>query len=109
MQFSSTLGRTQPFETCKGPLRYGLFRARVVKFVAMVMAGLCLAVVAPQMATAQTISEFALPNAGSNPYGIAAGPDGALWFTQYNGNRIGRITTAGAITEFGRASCRERV
>ena len=28
------------------------------------------------------------------------GPDGALWFTEYDGNKIGRITTAGAVTEF---------
>src|SRR5207244_2869658 len=26
-------------------------------------------------------------------------PDGSLWFTENTGNRIGRITTAGAITE----------
>jgi len=28
------------------------------------------------------------------------GPDGALWFTEYAGNKIGRITTSGAITEY---------
>jgi virginiamycin B lyase len=32
--------------------------------------------------------------------GIASGPDGALWFVDDVGNSIGRITTAGAITEF---------
>jgi virginiamycin B lyase len=32
--------------------------------------------------------------------GIAAGPDGALWFTQSRGRKIGRITTGGAITEY---------
>ena len=31
------------------------------------------------------------------PGGIAAGPDGNVWFTEENGNRIGRITTGGAI------------
>ena len=31
---------------------------------------------------------------------IAAGPDGNLWFTEFSGNRIGRITPSGAITEF---------
>jgi streptogramin lyase len=60
-------------------------------------------------AAAQSITEFPLPVAGSVPFGIAAGPDGALWFTEYvagsNGapntaSRIGRITTAGAVTEF---------
>ena len=34
----------------------------------------------------------------SSPGGIAAGPDGALWFT--NNTSIGRITTAGKITHF---------
>jgi streptogramin lyase len=33
-------------------------------------------------------------------YGIAAGSDGNLWFTEYFGNRIGRITTSGVLTEF---------
>ena len=36
----------------------------------------------------------------SSPYGIAAGPDGALWFTESDANKIGRITTAGVVTEF---------
>jgi streptogramin lyase len=49
--------------------------------------------------SAQTITEFPLPTAGSFPTGIAAGPDGNLWFAEYN-DRIGRITTAGVITEF---------
>ena len=31
----------------------------------------------------------------SEPNAIAAGPDGALWFTNYRNNSIGRITTAG--------------
>jgi streptogramin lyase len=34
------------------------------------------------------------------PGAITAGPDGALWFTQFQPPRIGRITTAGVITEF---------
>jgi virginiamycin B lyase len=29
-----------------------------------------------------------------------AGPDGNLWFTEYLGNKIGRITPAGTVTEF---------
>ncbi len=41
-----------------------------------------------------------LPNAGSHAWDITAGPDGALWFTEESGNRIGRITTAGVITEW---------
>ncbi|HZO93166.1 MAG TPA: hypothetical protein VFB22_05310 [Candidatus Baltobacteraceae bacterium] len=32
--------------------------------------------------------------------GITSGPDGALWFTETSAGRIGRITTAGALTEY---------
>src|SRR5450755_2635061 len=31
---------------------------------------------------------------------ITAGPDGALWFTEKNGNNIGRISTGGVVTEY---------
>jgi virginiamycin B lyase len=34
------------------------------------------------------------------PNGMTIGPDGALWFAERLGNKIGRITTAGAISEF---------
>lgn len=43
--------------------------------------------------------EFPLPSASAGPYDIAAGPDG-LWFTEQLANKIGRISTSGAITEF---------
>jgi hypothetical protein len=47
------------------------------------------------------ITTYALPNPiNSDPGAIAAGPDGALWFTELVANKIGRITTAGAMTEF---------
>ena len=36
--------------------------------------------------------EFALPAADRMPVGIAVGGDGNLWFTEKQGNRIGRIT-----------------
>lgn len=36
----------------------------------------------------------------TKPWNIAAGPDGALWFTELDANRIGRITTSGTITEY---------
>ncbi len=47
-----------------------------------------------------TILEFLLPTANSVPRGIAAGPDGALWFAEAAGNQIGRIITDGTILEF---------
>ena len=49
------------------------------------------------------ITEFPVPTADSLPAGIAAGPDGALWFTEsafsVDPGRIGRITTTGTIGE----------
>ena len=33
-------------------------------------------------------------------FGICAGPDGNLWFTEPEPNKIGRITPSGTITEF---------
>lgn len=52
-------------------------------------------------ASAQTITEFALPEGSNAPSGIAAGPDGNLWFTEFSLNpKIGRMTVTGAITEF---------
>lgn len=51
------------------------------------------------IAAGQTVTEFPLPFPDFvTPTHIAAGPDGALWFTDFNGVSIGRITTAGAIT-----------
>ena len=40
------------------------------------------------------------PGQGTGPDGIAAGPDGNLWFTEEFTNRIGRITPQGQLTEF---------
>ncbi|MDQ6826533.1 MAG: Virginiamycin B lyase [Candidatus Eremiobacteraeota bacterium] len=50
--------------------------------------------------TASVTNEFAIPTAGSAPTGIVNGPDGALWFTEQNGNRIGRMTVTGAFKEY---------
>ena len=47
------------------------------------------------------ITEFTAGiTSGANLAGIAAGPDGNLWFTEYDGDRIGRITPSGVVTEF---------
>jgi virginiamycin B lyase len=38
--------------------------------------------------------------ASGGPAGITTGPDGALWFTENAGNKIGRMTTNGMFTEY---------
>jgi hypothetical protein len=43
---------------------------------------------------------WALPRRRMTPLRIAAGADGALWFTEQDAHAIGRITTAGAIEQF---------
>jgi len=43
---------------------------------------------------------YPIPTPSSSPFSITSGPDGALWFTEANGNKIGRIMTAGVITEY---------
>jgi virginiamycin B lyase len=51
-------------------------------------------------ALAVTFTEFPVPTVDGGPWSITTGPDGALWFTESFANKIGRITTAGVITEF---------
>ncbi len=47
------------------------------------------------------VTEYPIPTFGSVPYGIAAGPDGFLWFTEVTGNNIGRLDPSnGKILEF---------
>jgi streptogramin lyase len=55
------------------------------------------------------VTEFAIPTqpggttpelSGAFPGGIAAGPDGKVWFTEAGSHKIGRVTTNGEITEF---------
>jgi virginiamycin B lyase len=54
----------------------------------------------PAVVAAQTITEYPIPTVESQPLWITSGPDGALWFTEDTGNKIGQITVLGAITEF---------
>src|SRR5438105_2827345 len=49
---------------------------------------------------AVSITEFPVPTAASGPSGITQHLDGNLWFTEFNADRIGRITPAGVVTEF---------
>jgi streptogramin lyase len=61
----------------------------------------CIAVAAPAHAITPTISEFSNGlTASSHPTSITVGPDGNLWFVEYQSpGRIGKITTSGAIAE----------
>lgn len=54
----------------------------------------------PTRAPAGTITAFPAPTSASEPQGITAGPDGNLWFTEWGGNKIGRISPSGSIAQF---------
>jgi streptogramin lyase len=68
-----------------------------MRWCALAMTVLLLA--SARTAAAQTITEFPLP-IRTSAHSIVAGPDGALWFAGDAGKKIGRITTAGTVTEF---------
>ena len=52
------------------------------------------------IATAQQIVEYP-PIAGNvRPSSIVLGPDGNYWFTEIFGDKVGRVTPAGVVTEF---------
>src|SRR5215203_2454606 len=77
-------------------------RHRILGQALVVLASLA-AILLPgaRLVRAQALTnEFPIPTANSRPAGITTGPDGALWFTERGGDKIGRITTAGVITEF---------
>jgi len=48
---------------------------------------------------AETFVEFTLP-ASSVPFGIAAGADGNLWYTDDSKNSIGKMTPSGVVTTY---------
>jgi streptogramin lyase len=75
-----------------------LFKERQIRATALALASVILAA----RSRGQVVTEYPIPTGGSEPFGIAAGPDGDLWFTEYGGtgNQIGRITTDGVVVEF---------
>src|SRR5690349_11848202 len=44
--------------------------------------------------------EHTIPTSETDPGGIVAGSDGALWFVETAANKIGRISTDGIVTEY---------
>jgi virginiamycin B lyase len=91
--------------TRQGALALRLKTATVSKLALTIVASIAIFLAAPAgSASAEQlqygeITEFSAGlNANSDPEGIAPGPDGNMWFA--DGPWIGRITPAGAITEF---------
>lgn len=46
------------------------------------------------------VSEMSIADEGAGPYGITAGPDGALWLTFAHSGRIARLTLDGELHEY---------
>jgi streptogramin lyase len=82
-------------------MRVGSWRVRVavVGLLAVSLLG-----VSADKAWASVVSEFTVPSSASSPDRIAAGPDGALWFTENSANALGRISPAGGVSTFSLAS-----
>lgn len=47
-----------------------------------------------------SVTEFPIPTPNSSPANVAPGPEGNVWFTEEEQDKIGRITPAGSVTEF---------
>jgi streptogramin lyase len=69
-------------------------------WVPLALAAVALLLALPAVGRAVTVQTFPVPSPASDLQQIVAGPDGALWFTEKGANNVGRITTAGQITEF---------
>lgn len=80
----------------------GSRRSRPVAFRTALATIVAAVVAATGGATPSTVTRelSSAMSAGSDPFAITAGPDGNLLFTEYEGNRIGRITPTGVVTEF---------
>jgi streptogramin lyase len=50
--------------------------------------------------TVPAVTEFPILTPASGPRDIVQGSDGNFWFTEFDADRIGRITQAGVVTEF---------
>lgn len=53
-----------------------------------------------RMTTGGSFTDYPIPTQNAHPFGIAAGPDGAMWFTEIFADKIGRIDTYGNFTEY---------
>ena len=51
--------------------------------------------------TSPTITEFPLlPTSNAQPFAIITGPDGNIWFSEFNTDKIGRLGLDGTLVEF---------
>lgn len=53
-----------------------------------------------RMTPAGNVTQFEMPGPGSFPTRLAVGPDGNVWFTEMQEDKVGRITPSGSIQMF---------
>src|SRR5579872_16707 len=46
------------------------------------------------------LASYPIPTNNAQPYGLAAGPDGNVWFAEFYSGKIGRVTPSGTMSEF---------
>ena len=56
--------------------------------------------VLPASADEGAFSEYPIPTQDSVPQGVVLGPDGAIWFAEYAGGKIGRIDENNTLKEY---------
>jgi polyhydroxybutyrate depolymerase len=57
------------------------------------------ALTAPEIAV-RSVRVFPLPTPDAEPFDLAAGPDGSVWFTEFRADMIGRISQSGVLTQY---------
>src|SRR5260370_13554660 len=77
---------------------------KIVKLLPLFFLSLLFTLVLPhfynQAHADPTFDEFTIPTSGSGTNNITSGPDGNLWFTESQANKIGKITPSRTITEY---------
>jgi streptogramin lyase len=53
-----------------------------------------------RISQAGKVKLFSLPDNNSQPTAITLGPDGNMWFIEFEGSNVGKITPAGKVTEY---------
>ena len=76
------------------PVRTRALATSVLSALVLAVAGLT-----PAQA-AYSITEYPVPTAGGFPQGATLGSDGNVWFTEFNADKIAKITPAGKVTEY---------
>ena len=95
--FSARAG-VATFSKTAGAIVNPLKVAKPVVWLAGLLIIMCVALAAQSLNVSFT--EYLTLTANAGVQDIVMGPDGALWFTETNVNKIGRVTTAGVMTEF---------